>query len=216
MIKVVTLRCPACGNTVSFRVGADAKFATWHDVAAYIKNEKEYEKLLETYSKISGLKDELEMLEFGNNPVESFCNIRYDLLGEDSTKLLALEESDTEEAYFNEKAQESIAAGAQKWESDVKADGVLAFEGMYLCPKTYHVKQGIHLSMHWHDGAKEKTYVCRNYCDECSAPLTLLDDGNIGFMHEDCPTVGRCEQCKTQLVVDKVSFKLPQKESENA
>lgn len=209
MIKVVTLRCPECGNTYSFNVGADSKFATWHDVAASLNDKKEYGKLLEAYSKIIDSKSKAEMNDFSQNRAESLYNIRYDLCGEESVKLLDVENDEQVAAYFNDGAKNSIVASSEKWEAVAKKEGVIAFQAMYLCPKTHNVKQGIHLSMHWLDGNKAKTYTYRNNCGDCGNAMTLLDDGNVGFMHEDCPTVARCEKCKANLVVDKVSFRIP-------
>ena len=84
---------------------------------------------------------------------------------------------------------------------------------MYICPKSHHPKQGLHLSLHWKDDkGNMKTFVARNSCDDCSAKLTLADDGNLGFMHEGCATVARCENCNGILAVDKVSFKIPTEE----
>lgn len=212
MIKVVTLRCPGCGNTYSFNIGADSRFATWHDVAANITDKKEYAKLLEAYSKIADQKTKPEMVEFGQNYAESLYNIRYDLCGEDTVGLLDFETDEEAEKYFGDKAKESITASGEKWEALGKREGVIAFQAMYMCPKTRNLKQGVHLSMRWLDGNKEKTYVCRNFCDDCSAGMTLVNDGNIGILHSDCRTTARCEKCKEQLVIDKVSFKIPMPE----
>ena len=44
--------------------------------------------------------------------------------------------------------------------------------------------------------------------------MILIDDENIGFMHEDCRTIGHCEKCRVPLVVEKVSFKVPQQEAQ--
>lgn len=117
MIKVVTLRCPGCGNTYSFNIGADSRFATWHDVAANITDKKEYAKLLEAYSKIADQKTKPEMVEFGQNYAESLYNIRYDLCGEDTVGLLDFETDEEAEKYFGDKAKESITASGEKWEA---------------------------------------------------------------------------------------------------
>lgn len=213
MVKTVILRCSACGKTYKYNVGAGTQFATWHDVAVRITDKKEYEKLLETYMKISNQRSKAEMLAFSENPAEVLNNICYDLCADESRKLLAEEGEGTDEKYFGEKAKETVAESRAKWEAVMQSEGIIAFEGMYLCPKTQHIRPGIHLSMRWRDDKKDKTYTYVNKCDECNAAMTLLDDQNVGFMHEGCPTVGRCE-CGKTLVIDSVSFKLPQQEQQ--
>lgn len=210
MIKIVTLKCRKCGETFAYRVGADEKLSSWHDAAALVRDKKEYEKLLEAYAAISDARDKSAMSLFGINPAESLSNIRYDVCGEECTKLI---ETENPSAYFCEKATESIAPSAEKWAAAAKSEGIFAFEAMYMCPRTHHVRQGLHLSMRHKAGDKLKHYVCRNACDECGATMTLLDDGNVGFMHEDCPTVGRCSKCNGDLAVAEVSFKVPTKEN---
>ena len=208
MIKVITLRCPSCGHTVSINIGADSRYSTWHDVAAQVNDKKEYGKLLDEYMEIAEIKGEDEMELYGINPVEALNCVNYDVCGVDTVKLVDVED-DAELTVLNSDASnESIKASMEKWRALAGKEGVLAFAAMYLCPKTRTPKQGIFLSMRYMDGKKERYYVYHNKCDDCSTNLVLVDDQHIGFMHDNLPTIALCEKCHKNLVVDKVSFKV--------
>lgn len=209
MYKIVTLRCPKCGNKYSFNVGAGAHFASWRDIVARIEDKKESEKIIATFKELSAVKGKAAMNDFANNPAELLANIKYEDCGEETIKLLDREEGGNAE-FFDDKTKEGIAASAAKWNATNAREGIVAYEAMYICPKTRRIKQGIHLAIRWLDDKKrEKSYVYRNKCNECGAALTLIDDENLGFMHESFPTVGHCEKCDTHLVVEQVGFKPP-------
>lgn len=213
MLKVVTLRCPGCGKTYSFNVGADAGLSTWRDIAARIADKKEAEKLNELLVKLSEKRGKAAMGDFTRNAAEVLNNIDYAATKADTMLLIDSESPEAAVEFFNDKAKESIAASAEKWATVAQREGLLAFEAMYICPKSRKVKQGLHVSVRYKDDkGGDNAYVCANKCDDCSSELVLLDDGNAGFMHEDCPTIAHCSDCGGSLVIDKVSFKLPQKE----
>ena len=213
MVKVITLRCPECGNTYSFNVGAGAQLASWHDVSTRITDKKEHEKIMEIFVKLSAQKSKAAMLDFSSNPAEVLNNIRYDLCGVEVKKLLDAEGKIVEEKYIGEKVKESVEASGEKWVSAIQKEGIVAFDAMFFCPKTQKIKQGMYLSVRWKEN-EDKAYVYPNKCEECSSAMILIDDENIGFMHEDCRTIGHCEKCRVPLVVEKVSFKVPQQEAQ--
>lgn len=140
-------------------------------------------------------------------------NIRYDLCGVEVKKLLDAEGKIVEEKYIGEKVKESVEASGEKWVSAIQKEGIVAFDAMFFCPKTQKIKQGMYLSVRWKEN-EDKAYVYPNKCEECSSAMILIDDENIGFMHEDCRTIGHCEKCRVPLVVEKVSFKVPQQEAQ--
>lgn len=212
MVKTVTLRCPDCGNTYTFNIGADASLAGWREILARMNNSKECAKLNDMYMKIAETRNKIEQFEFVQNPAEALNNIPYALCGEESLSLIDPEVADVS-SFIGEKAQESIAASDEKWKAALQKSGILGFEAMYLCPKTRHPKQGIHVSVRYKDEKqKDVLYVYRNACGDCGTNMVLLNDENAGFMHVDCPTIARCEHCNKQLWIDKVSFKIAQNE----
>ena len=211
MVKTVTLRCPECGNTYTFNVGAGEQLSSWHDVSVRITDKEEHNKLMEIFMKLSAQKSKAAMPEFSSNPAEVLNNVRYDLCGVEVRKLLDAEGESETEKYIGEKAKESIEASGEKWAAAMRKEGIVAFDAMYFCPKTQKIKQGMYLSVRWKEN-EEKTYIYSNKCDECSSAMILIDDENVGFMHEDCRTIGHCEKCSVPLTVEKVSFKLPQQE----
>ena len=208
MLKVVTLRCPSCGHTVSFNIGADSRHSTWHDVAAQIDDKKEYGKLLDEYMEIAEIMGEDEMELYGINPVEALNGINYSVCGVDTVKLFDVEDEEALTSLYSEATSGSIKASMEKWNLLAKKEGVIAFAAMYLCPKTRTPKQGVFLSMRYMDGKKERLHIYHNKCDDCSSNLVLVDDQNVGFMHDNLPTVAHCEKCHNSMVVEKVSFKV--------
>lgn len=213
MIKAITLRCAECGETYTFTVGAGAKLTNWHDVAARIADKKENDKLMEIIAKYASGKSKAALQEFTLNTADALDNICYNMCGVETKNLLMYAEGEDPDRYFCDITKEGIASSTEKWKTATQREGLLAFEAMYLCPKTQHVKQGLYVSIRWKEGAHDKLHVVPNKSDESSTPLVLLDDGNVGFMHENCPTIAHCEKCNSQLVVDKVSFKIPQPEN---
>ena len=214
MLKVITLRCPGCGNTYDFNIGADSKLKNWYDALAKISDKKEVERLQDAYTKVIENKTKPAATEFSINAADALNNVQYALCGEETVKLVDEIPDETADAIFSEKVMESADASQAKWAESFKKDGITAFEAVYICPKSHHPKQGLHLSLHWKDDkGNMKTFVARNSCDDCSAKLTLANDGNLGFMHEGCATVARCENCNGILAVDKVSFKIPTEEN---
>lgn len=217
MKKTVTLRCPTCGKTMTFNVGAGAEMGAWREISAMISDKKEAEKFKDIYLRLSEKRNKAAMSELTRNQADAFGNICYASLGENVVKLLDDEHAQENEACFNEKAKESIAASNAKWQAAVQKEGLIAFEAIYICPKSRKPKQGVHISLRYKDD-KQRDNVCvyRNSCDDCNASPILADDDNIGFMHEGCATMAYCDKCSVQLVVDTVSFRLPQKDNADA
>lgn len=214
MQKVITLRCSECGNQHEFTIGAGANLAGWREIAERIPEKAEAEKLTAMLTKILEKRSKAAVKEFTRNAAEPLHNVAYAACGEEVRKLLTDLSPEEENKILGEKVRETIASSAEKWNAAVQKEGVLAFEAVYLCPKSSHPKQGLHVSVRYKDekGAA-KCYVYKNKCDECSSGLMLADDGNLGFMHEDCVTVARCEKCGGTYAVNSVSFKMPQKDA---
>lgn len=209
MVKVVTLRCSECGNTYDFNIGAGRNLKNWNDAIGKITDKKELEKLKEAFDKATANKDASQTYSFSNNAAEALNNVNYSLCGEETISLVEEIPDEVAEAVFSEKVMESVDASQAKWAEVLKKEGVTAFGAIYLCPKSRNPKQGLHLSLRWKTDGGTKAYVARNVCPDCSSKMTLVNDGNSGFMHEGCTTVARCEKCNAPLVVDKVSFKIP-------
>ena len=214
MQKTVTLRCPTCGKQYTFNVGAGASLSGWREIVSLVSDKKEADKLNEIYVKLNEKRPKAFMSEFGRNAADALNNIIYEEVGESSTKILDEEKNENIDSLIGEKASDSIAASKEKWHAAVGREGVLAFEAIYMCPKSRKPKQGMHVSVRYKDDkGRPVLHVYRNKCDDCSNTLMLVDDMNAGFMHESAVTVLRCEDCAgAQLVVDSVSFKQPVKE----
>lgn len=212
MQKVITLRCAACGETHEFRVGAGPQLATWREIAERLP-EKEAEKVNGLLTKLSEKRSKAGMKEACRNAAEVLCNVHYDGCGEEVKPLLGEIAPEDSERIYSEKVCEGAASSDEKWADALQREGVLAFEAVYLCPKTRRPKQGVHVSLRIKDEkGTQLAYVYKNGCDDCGSALTLADDGNIGFMHIGCETVANCPKCGKPLTVDGVNFKLPQAE----
>lgn len=217
MKKTVVLRCPKCGNTHTFTVGAGAELGAWRDVYAVIPDKKEGDKITEILVKLSEKRNKAEMRELTRNQADALNNIYYDVLGEDSIKLFTEEHAAECAACINDKAKESIDSSREKWQAAARKEGLIAFEAIYFCPKTRTPKQGMHVSLRYKDDKqRDNVIVLRNKCDDCSSAPVLLDDCDAGFMHEGLPTAAYCKDCSVPLEVDSVSFKIPQKETPEA
>ena len=206
-MKVVTLRCSGCGATTEFTIGANAQYATLKDVLARIPNKKDADEIIKQYMKISERKSPAAMSVFSMNMVEGLENIAYDACGEETVGLFDAESEELAESYITEKQKEGFSASVKKWDEAFAKEGIVAFPALYLCPKTRRPMQGVYLAMHWLEDKKEKYYVYHNPCPECGTQLVLIDDRNVGFMHEDLKTIAHCDKCNGQLVVDRVVFK---------
>ncbi len=213
MQKTVTLRCTECGKTYAFTVGAGARHAHWRDIIALIRDKKDVEKLTAIYASAAEKRSKAALSEFVRNPADAFVNIDYGALGEKTVKLFSDEDAASVNASIGEKAGESIASSKEKWQAAAQKEGITALDAIYICPKSHRPKQGLYVSVRYKDDKQnENVFTVKNKCDDCSADLELADDGNIGFMHEGCPTAALCESCSAKLAVDGVSFKIPQKE----
>ena len=206
-MKVVTLRCPGCGATTEYVIGANAQYATLKDVLARIPNKKDADEIIKQYMKISERKSPAAMSVFAMNMAEGLENIAYDACGEETVGLFDPESEELAESYATEKQKEGASASVKKWDEAFTKEGIVAFPALYLCPKTRRPMQGTYLAMHWLEDKKEKYYVYHNPCPECGAQLVLIDDRNVGFMHEELKTIAHCDKCNAQLVVDRVVFK---------
>ena len=216
MQKVVTLRCSGCGATYDFKVGANEKLASWREIEGRITDKKEAEKLGGMLAKMAETRTKAAMKEVCRNAAEVLGNISYENSGEDTVPLLSEVTPEFTAVAFNEKVQEGVTSSAAKWKASSEREGLEAYEAIYLCPKSHRPKQGLHCVLRVRDSKGVRVaYVHKNACDDCSASLTLVNDGNLGFMHEDCATKARCK-CGGTLTVDKVSFKMPQKEQEGS
>lgn len=215
MQKTVTLRCPSCGATHDFTVGAGPQLSAWREIAERIPDKKERENIAGLLAKMAEKRSKAAMKEVCRNAAEPLNNVRYEGLGEDAVPLLEELSPEQKERIFGEKVNESIASSKEKWAAAAEREGIVAFEAIYLCPKSRKPKQGLHFSLRVKDEKGVRTeYVYKNKCDDCASTLTLANDGDLGFMHEDCATVARCPGCGAPLAVDKVSFKLTAKEQE--
>lgn len=216
MQKIVTLRCAGCGATYDFMVGANEKLASWREIEARIPEKKEAEKLGAMLAKMAETHTKVAMKEVCRNSAEVLNNISYENCGEDTTPLLREVPPELTAVAFNEKVNEGVVSSAAKWKAASEREGLEAYEAIYLCPKSHRPKQGLHCVLRARDNKGVRVvYAHKNACDDCSATLTLVNDGNLGFMHEECATAARCK-CGGALTVDKVSFKMPQKEQEGS
>lgn len=213
MQKEIALRCPSCGNTYTFNVGAGFNMSNWREVAALVPDKKEAEKINDLYVKLSEKRSKAAIKDLSRNCADALNNVCYETLGEDCVKLLNEEDSGFSPALIGEKAQETINSSKEKWQAASKKEGLTALQAIYICPKSRKPKQGLHITLRYKDEkGKDNVYTYCNRCNDCASNLTLADDGCIGLMHEDCVTSARCEKCSASLVVDKVSFKIPRKE----
>ncbi len=217
MKKTVTLRCPTCGNTYTFNVGAGSEMSCWREISALIPDKKEAEKLKEIYVKLSEKRSKAAISELTRNHADALGNVCYSDLGEDVVKLLSEEQAEEYAALLNDKAKESVASSVAKWQAALQKEGLTAFEAIYICPKSRKPKQGMHVSHRYKDdNRQDNVYVVKNKCDDCSAAPVLADDGGAGFMHEGCVTSAYCDKCSVPLVIDSVSFRIAQKENPEA
>lgn len=211
MIKIVTLRCSGCGATTNYVIGAGPGLTTLKDALARIPNKKDTDEIIKLYMKIGERRTPVAMNEFSSNPADALQNIAYDACSEETVGLFEPEADAAAQKFFTDKQKEGFTASVAKWDAAFAKEGIVAFHALYLCPKTRHPQQGLYLSMHWLEDKKEKYYQYHNGCTECGTQLVLVDDRNVGFMHEGLKTIARCNKCNAQLVVDGVSFKLPEK-----
>ncbi|MCI8459706.1 MAG: hypothetical protein HFE46_08615 [Clostridia bacterium] len=216
MQKTVTLRCPSCGATHDFAVGAGPQLAEWQGVAERLPDKRETEKARDILKKAIEKRTKAAGKELLRNGAEVLGNVCYSVCGEESVLLTEESVPESNERIFGEKVRESIASSKEKWTAAAEREGILAFDAIYICPKSRKPKQGLHMSVRLkNDKGTETVYQYKNKCEECGSHMTLADDGNLGFMHEDMKTVARCK-CGAQLVIDKVSFKQPVKEQEES
>lgn len=208
MVKVITLKCSGCGATTNYVIGAGPQLATLKDALARIPGKKDTDEIIKQYMKISERKSQAAMNEFSSNPAEVLENIAYDACSEEKVGLFEPESDAVAQKFFTEKQKEGFHASVAKWDAAFAKEGIVAFQALYLCPKTRHPQQGLYLSMHWTEDKKERHYHYRNLCLECGTPLVLIDDRNAGFMHEDLKTIARCSKCNAPLVVERVSFRV--------
>ncbi|MDE6398418.1 MAG: hypothetical protein K2L51_03765, partial [Clostridiales bacterium] len=83
MQKTVTLRCPSCGSTHDFTVGAGAQLAAWREIAERIPDKKERETIAGILAKLAEKRSKAAMKEVCRNAAEVLNNVRYEGLGED-------------------------------------------------------------------------------------------------------------------------------------
>lgn len=208
MLKTVTLRCENCGEKITFKVGADSSLNTWREAIATVADRKEAERINEMYQKIAATKSGQSACDFSFNAAEPLNNVAYGICGEETIKLVESLPDEYAAAIFSEKVMTSTDGSATKWNEAVARDCFFAYHAIYICPKSRHPQQGVHLSLHYKDGKAQRVVSLANRCGECSSKTILADDGNLGFMHEGCPTTARCPKCNGKLTVDSVSFKV--------
>ncbi len=208
MIKTVSFKCAGCGAVHTFTIGAGQSLTTLKDALTRIPGKKDTDEILKYYMKISERKTALQMNEFASNPADALENIAYDVCSEETVGMFGPEEEEAAKAYFTDKHKEAFAASIKKWDAAFAKMGIVAFTAIYMCPKTRHPQQGLYLSMHWAEDKKEKYYRYRNICNECGTPLVLVDDRNVGFMHEGLDTILRCNKCNGTLSVARVDFRI--------
>lgn len=75
MKKTVTLRCPTCGNTYTFNVGAGSEMSCWREISALIPDKKEAEKLKEIYVKLSEKRSKAAISELTRNHADALGNV---------------------------------------------------------------------------------------------------------------------------------------------
>lgn len=204
--KVLTFKCAECGDITQYQVGATSMLATWQDAMAMVSDEKETDKLVEAYMKVSHYKGEAAMTGFAMNPAEFLTNINYEALGVDLEPLFDEQARKASEPVFNAKVQAQIADSHMKWLDALSRDGIVAFKALYICPKTRRLKQGLYLRMRWQEDKKERIVSYTNKCDECGSPLVLADDCNMGFCYEGQPTTAKCGRCGGTLLGDHTTF----------
>lgn len=203
MSKKLTLRC-ACGNTYTYQIGATPRFATWQDAMAHIKDEKETDKLVDAYMRVSKLMTDDGLALFSMNPAEHLTNIYYKACGETVPLFDPEVLAPITAVLFDAKITEQIAASQRKWTEVLQREGIVAFEALYMQPKTRLLSAGIFLQMRWFEDKKERVCTYTNR-DSNGNALLLVDDGNVGFCYEGLPTTAKCT-CGNVLTVDSVVF----------
>ena len=84
MQKTVTLRCPSCGATHDFAVGAGSQLAEWQGVAERLPDKRETEKARDILKKAIETRTKAAGKELLRNGAEVLGNVCYSVCGEES------------------------------------------------------------------------------------------------------------------------------------
>ena len=205
MQKTITLLCAECGEKATYKIGADKSMATLNDIAAFMEESKERNKLLEWMVKTANTQPDERLPALFGNQVETLCNVNYQALG---AKVRLMDPSTDADAavqrYKTSDAIEKVNISKAKWLEALKRDGIVAFYAMFYCKKCKKLENRVYLRIHV-SGTKEYLYVYPHKCDTCKNDLELVDEDNIGFIHTGLPTTVPCK-CGKPLIVDSVNF----------
>ncbi len=206
MSKILTFICAECGEVYRFHVGAGPHMATWKEAVALIDNKKETDKLLEAYVKASEMRDSRSMETFSTNYAVTLTNVNYAVADPQCEKLFEDSALESSAPVFNDVVKAQIAESHARWSTIIKRDGIVAFNAIYMCPKTRHLKQGYYLRMKWTEDKKERVLEHQNKCEDCGTTLKLVDDCNMGFSFEWQPTTAKCSKCNGTLIAEHTLF----------
>ena len=207
MSKIITLKCPDCLATKSFKVGADSDLQTLKDAVARVTEERDSKDLLSLLGRVESKKPKSALYNFYINHAEYLTNINYALFGgvhmftketlegcAEYTRLMAPPVSD------------KIRLSKHKWAVAAAIEGVLAFNGIFYCRKCGTFENRLFIRVRYLDGKKEIIYVLPQRCHKCGDHMQLVDDDNCGFIHEGLETIGKCDACGGHYKVETVSF----------